>query len=284
MPTSAVDLSADLDTAQRDRVILNDQELLPLYSQLLDATQRLDALDVTDDMSISRPPLPPELFEHVLDMCEGDIESLKVFSLVCQDWAAYTRRYRFARIVLSGYGSGHSVALLNLLKGTPYIRPCIRALAFNKRASFHPDWSEEDLHALLPRLKSVQLGESSHAAISLRVVERLSHLDALCVSGAFSESQVGRMGSRPRSSLTIRSLSVLSTWSFNSERLWGWLRHTQTIEQHSLRSLTLSYGEDHDLTRGKDILLKMISASPQLEHLGLHLVRRFNVPSYLFST
>jgi hypothetical protein len=281
MSTTYANTQADLDASQ----LTKDPGGLTLDDQpVLDISKNLDALDVTDTMSMSRPPLPPELFEHVLDMCEADIAFLKVLSLVCQDWAAYTKRYRFARIVLSGYGSGHSVDLLNFLKGTPYIRPCIRALTFNRNASFHPDWDDEDLHVLLPCLKSVRLGQGSHAAISLRVVERLSHLDSLYISGAFSDNQVGRIGSRPRSSLTIRSLSVVSTWSFHSERLWDWLRHTQTIEQHSLRSLTLPYGEDHDLTRGKDILLKMISASPQLEHLGLHLVRRFNVPGYLFST
>jgi hypothetical protein len=82
-------------------------------------------------MSLSSPhlQLPFELFGHILDEFAGDAGSLKTLSLVCVDWAEYTRRHRFAEISLSHRTApGACYKLLDLLKATPNIRTHIRVL------------------------------------------------------------------------------------------------------------------------------------------------------------
>jgi hypothetical protein len=286
MATTQVDLQARLDDPQRDRVIMKDQDqgILSLEGQLLGVTNKLNALDVTASISSLNPLLPPELFEHVLDSYEGDIESLKVFSLVCQDWAAYTRRYRLARIKLSRDGPRTDATLLEFLEDIPCIRPHIQALTFNRYCNLRSGWSEENIGTLLPRLRSVRFRSGSWLiAWSLRIMECLSHLDTLFLEGAFAEDGSDLTSNGPRSNLSIKRLSAIEPFKFNTERVWDWLRNTRTIEQQSLTSLALSYGRDHNLARSKDVLLRIIHASPRLEGLELHLARCLHVPAFLSS-
>jgi hypothetical protein len=287
MATTHADLQARLDDPECSCALMKDQDqgMLSLEGQLLGVANKLNALDVTASISSLNPLLPPELLEHVLDSHEGDIESLKVFSLVCRDWAAYTRRYRLTRIELFRDGPRTDATLLEFLEDMPCIRPHIQALTFNRYCNLRSGWSDKNIDTLLPRLRSVRFRSGSwRIAWSLRIMERLGHLDTLFLEGAFAKDGSDLASDGYRSNLSIKRLSVIEPFKFDTERVWDWLRNTRTIEQQSLTSLALSYGRDHNLARSKDVLLKIIHASPRLEGLELHLARCLHVPALMSST
>jgi hypothetical protein len=224
-------------------------------------------------MSTAFRQLPPELLEQILDEFEGNEEPLKTLALVCRHWAEYTRRHRFAEISLSHRtAQGVCYKILDLLNAMPYIRPYIHSLYIGLvlPASWY---KREKIRTLFPFLQSVRFHGGFMDQRSLELIEGFAYLDAISIEGNIKVHNF--ISNRESSPLTIRSLSLHMKRMVHLDQICRWLRHTQTFELHSIRDLTLTYGTGwiQQLEKSKDALVHILSASPQLKHLRLDLVR-----------
>jgi hypothetical protein len=95
-------------------------------------------------MNSSGQTLLSEILELMLGHFEGDVESLKTLSYVCQDWAIYTRYHRLANIYISYHqhnndgasNDGRLQALLKLLENMPHIRPTSGLSSWTRISNF----------------------------------------------------------------------------------------------------------------------------------------------------
>ncbi|TEB28446.1 hypothetical protein FA13DRAFT_792702 [Coprinellus micaceus] len=118
------------------------------------APQRVVSIDV----------LPAEVIDHVFDLLDGEPDTIKTCTLVCQKWRVLSQPRLFRSIVLATEDLSQSIQFQQFMLQSPNIRAGVREITvhFPDLASWPPDRKlaanlMADILELLPRPESLRL-------------------------------------------------------------------------------------------------------------------------------